>query len=851
MSVVRGSAVADPLSARSSQSRLLSHFTMPEPGRSDGGRPIKDLYLTDSYDQLLGIADEKMDLILRQDCRAVVNMVDRSVAAADQAVSQGDEERAFILYHRASQMTLKYRKYPDVDRKYFDAMISKSLNRSISFCELLSKSLQRRYDVLQELKQRQSGAALRDSLPAVPGSLLSNGSDTQPDTRTGDEAISCKELFQFVKSRSPAADPILLVLDVRPARQFQQSSISNAPFARPGVVVVNIPEEVVTAAATMSELEQRLQSDVVQTLRNRRSVHKIVLVDDSSHAKLKFSPLDIMYDLLWTFARGEEKSSHPPVILQGGFRDWVITYPMHVTDPSYDVVKSKSGSPAPETWAADYSNDEEKEEPVPVLPSPLPAAGDKNVLVNGHWNASSDSSLEVEADRKTWTKSHPGSAQPVSIPARTRPAVPNRSAKPNIPVGTAHSVPAASTNGTGDVVGQEKPAPGRKRGEGDTDEMLNQLTKTVKTISFDLDQRKASETSAPTSRIKSAYDEKAATTNAATAKVINGQPSPSERDFGRRTTDRTVSESKDPSGWKSGGAPGGMTRCYSSPNIAKIVEQNDTVLPEMPAFDRGKKPKIEVYRKKFREFNGIYGATDPGLTGLRNLGMTCYMSAIIQCLSNTKELYTYFVLKQKHESEINQFSKFGSRGELTEELAEVLKALWSGQYKSIAPRDLKNAVSCHMPSFMGCEQQDSHEFLTMLLEKLHYDLNQANEVAPVQLTPDLPIHVAIPKFWNNHLQRNDSLVSKTFEGLLLSTLICRHCLYESHTYETFTCLSLPIPSEQKCSLQDCLREEFTKTEKLETTWDCDRCKAKRMADRRIQLCKLPAILVIHLKRFVF
>lgn len=45
----------------------------------------------------------------------------------------------------------KYGEDVAADRKYLDLMTKNSLNRSISNCELLSKSLQCRYNVLQEL----------------------------------------------------------------------------------------------------------------------------------------------------------------------------------------------------------------------------------------------------------------------------------------------------------------------------------------------------------------------------------------------------------------------------------------------------------------------------------------------------------------------------------------------------------------------------------------------------------------------------------------------------------------------------------------------------------------------------
>ncbi len=71
-------------------------------------------------------------------------------------------------------------------------------------------------------------------------------------------------------------------------------------------------------------------------------------------------------------------------------------------------------------------------------------------------------------------------------------------------------------------------------------------------------------------------------------------------------------------------------------------------------------------------------------------------------------------------------------------------------------------------------------------------------------------------------------------------------------------LSVPIPKNRKGSkakeatLEECV-EEFTKEEILdgENKWKCPICKSFQRASKKIDIWKLPSILIVHLKRFEF
>lgn len=64
------------------------------------------------------------------------------------------------------------------------------------------------------------------------------------------------------------------------------------------------------------------------------------------------------------------------------------------------------------------------------------------------------------------------------------------------------------------------------------------------------------------------------------------------------------------------------------------------------------------------------------------------MNSIIQCLSNTPKLSNYFI-DNLYADDLNRNNENVSQTQVVTNVAEVIKALWTGQYKRISPHCLK------------------------------------------------------------------------------------------------------------------------------------------------------------------
>ena len=249
------------------------------------------------------------------------------------------------------------------------------------------------------------------------------------------------------------------------------------------------------------------------------------------------------------------------------------------------------------------------------------------------------------------------------------------------------------------------------------------------------------------------------------------------------------------------------------------------------------------------ELNTKYA--DRGLSGLRNLGNTCFLNSAIQCLSNTLTLSDYLIE--------NELPNDRQESNLISEFKDVVDKLMNHNGVVIVPKGLyvaliRLSILKDCPIAFNGSQQDSLEFLVFFIDALHNSLSREVKITikgDIKNEMDKKAHQAM-KRWKDYFKDNYSEIIKIFYGQLSSDLICPNCENINTNYDPVCYFNLAIPNENKnhYTLEECF-ELYTSNETLDNDnqWRCDNCHTLGNAIKKNNIWKTPKIMIISLKRF--
>lgn len=273
---------------------------------------------------------------------------------------------------------------------------------------------------------------------------------------------------------------------------------------------------------------------------------------------------------------------------------------------------------------------------------------------------------------------------------------------------------------------------------------------------------------------------------------------------------------------------------------AEVEEAGDNA-GSMDADDDAEEPEEITWRTYLNNPNG-------GITGLSNLGNTCFFNAgtqaLLHCpplvaffseLSGTSDERTVAAMADAHTPV--QRANQEMRLKLTEDFSTLLRKTWGGRYHLCVPTDLLRDILLLNPFFRGYGQHDSQEYIRCILDNLHeavklkvfyeYDLKkqlaQSKEAAAEKEKLEAKrereeemkekddaaaassngggssSNNSTPKAAAPIVKRypESSIIASLFQGTLESRVECSNCHHVSTTRDPFYDLSLEIPRENQ------------------------------------------------------